>query len=135
MIMSWTVLITGSQSITDPSTVAFCLDQVFAKHMPKLLVHGGAKGVDTLAGQWALWHQIPVKVVPPDFKTWPMAQYKWKAYHERDYAMVDMVDDVVAIWDGKSPGTALTKNYAEAQQKLLQVFVPHEGIMTAEYII
>ena len=33
-----------------------------------LIIHGGARGVDTFAGEWAAGHGIPVSVYPADWK-------------------------------------------------------------------
>lgn len=115
------LLVTGSRSIKTKAVVEAFLDK-FIQHTPvRLLIHGGAPGVDTLAGQWAKSRGIPVKVVRPDFKTYPVNRFKWKAYTVRDYAMVDMADKVVAIWDGHSGGTRKTFEYAELKQKLLTI--------------
>jgi hypothetical protein len=114
------LLVTGSRSITDRAKVFAALDAYVRKHEQQLtlLIHGGAIGVDTLAGEWAQERGVPVKVVRPDFQTWPVDQFRWKAYAVRDRAMVDEADAVVAIWDGKSSGTRLTYEYAAEKGKL-----------------
>ena len=114
------LLVTGSRSIRDAAFVRAKLDTL---PRPGLLIHGGAIGVDTLAGQWAKDHAIPVKVYRPDFKTWPVAAYRWKAFLVRDMAMVDVADDVVAIWDGTSSGTKKTMDYAVSKDKFLGLFM------------
>lgn len=117
------LLVTGSRSITDKQRVWTLLDQV--RPRPDLLIHGGAKGVDTLAGAWAKEHQVPVKVVRPNFKAWPVNKYRWRAYTVRDYDMVDMATHVVAIWDGKSSGTRITMEYAQRPEKKDKVVTIH----------
>lgn len=117
-----TLLVTGSRSITDQAWVWAQLDAVVARHgQPQRLIHGGARGVDTLAGAWAKARDMDVKVVRPDFTKWPIATFKWKAYLVRDYAMVDEADWCVALWDGLSGGTRTTKDYAQQQGKLLAI--------------
>lgn len=118
MATSTLLLVTGSRSIKDREQVWTCLDQILDTIKPTQLIHGGAVGVDMLAGEWAQDQNLPVIVKQPDFKRWPIAQYRWKAYGERDKAMVDMADAVVAIWDGKSSGTKLTMDEARRQDKL-----------------
>ncbi len=119
---SW--LVTGSRSITSREWVYTQLNTCMAKYgRPTQLVHGGARGVDQLAGSWAVTHRIPVKVVRPDFRTWPISTYRWKAYTQRDYDMVDMADEVVALWDGHSSGTRLTLVYAESKGKLRETII------------
>jgi predicted Rossmann fold nucleotide-binding protein DprA/Smf involved in DNA uptake len=39
----------------------------FCKSMPSLIISGGAKGVDTLAEEWAKTENIPVEVIKPDY--------------------------------------------------------------------
>jgi hypothetical protein len=115
------VLVTGSRSIKDAAVVARILDAL--PFRVSKLVHGGAPGVDVFAGAWATQQSPPiaVKVVRPDFAAYPVRTFKWKAYIERDYAMVREADIVVAIWDGKSGGTRKTFEYAETQGKLFHV--------------
>ncbi len=117
------LLVTGSRSIKDKAWVFACLDALPVK--PELLIHGGAVGVDQLAGAWATEHDIPVQVVRPDFTRWPVAKYRWKAYKERDYDMVRRATRVVALWDGESSGTRLTFEFAEREGKLERVFYYH----------
>ena len=87
--------------------------------------HTGDDGVQNAPDerQWAKDHAIPVKVYRPDFKTWPVAAYRWKAFLVRDMAMVDVADDVVAIWDGTSSGTKKTMDYAVSKDKFLGLFM------------
>jgi hypothetical protein len=113
------LLVTGSRSIKDPRIVNRVLDAL--PFEVTQLIHGGAVGVDTLAGAWATAKGIPVTVVRPDFKTWPVARYRWKAYGMRDRQMVDLADTTVAIWDGSSSGTRLTFEYANEKNKLYLV--------------
>ena len=113
------LLITGSRSITDKKLVFDALDKLEGK--PSVLIHGGATGVDTLAGEWAKSKGIEVNVVRPDWKKFPITQYRFKAYAMRDRLMVDTSDVVVAIWDGVSSGTQLTFTYADTKGKLSHV--------------
>lgn len=117
------LLVTGSRSINSQAIVFERLDAFATTRTIRSLTHGGAAGVDTLAGEWAAIRGVPVTVVRPDFKTWPVGVYRWKAYLVRDYAMVDAVDEVIAIWDGKSNGTRKTFEYAEKTGKLVTISV------------
>jgi hypothetical protein len=107
------LLVTGSRGIRDAAVVNRVLDRVASDLRPTLVIHGGADGVDTLAGAWAAHHDIPTIVVPPDVK-----QFGRSAYAIRDKAMVTQADHVVAIWDGTSPGTCITFTEARKQGKL-----------------
>jgi hypothetical protein len=121
-----TLLVTGSRSITDRAWCFRQLDKYFNSCAPATqpagLIHGGALGADTLAGEWALGKEMQITIVRPDFKRWPVSRHRWRAYGERDRAMVTAADDVIALWDGKSSGTRLTKDFAAEQGKLRAIY-------------
>ena len=48
------VLVCGGRDFRDPRFVFDTLDRLHAEHEFGLLVHGGARGVDMFAGQWAM---------------------------------------------------------------------------------
>ncbi len=81
------------------------------------LVTGGAKGVDTLAEQYARIHGIPVTVIPPDY-----ARYGKGAPLVRDRQIVSFCDELYAFWDGVSTGTAYTVRYARGLKKPVRLF-------------
>lgn len=56
-------------------------------------------GVDALGKSWA-GDDIPVTMFPADRK-----RYKNSAGHRRNTEMAIYADALLAIWDGKSPGT------------------------------
>lgn len=62
-------LITGGRKFTDRAYVWRVLDF----HMPNLIVHGGATGVDTFADQWAYWHGVPRT-------TFAISNNQWRQY-------------------------------------------------------
>lgn len=78
------------------------------------VVCGGAKGADTWGKEWALAVGIPVKMFEADW-----GKYGKAAGHVRNQEMANYADALIALWDGKSPGT---KNMIElAKKKGLQV--------------
>ena len=81
------------------------------------IVSGGAKGIDTVAEEYAVSRNIPTTIIRPDY-----ARYgKFAAPIKRNIRMVDMADSVLAIWDGKSSGTKRTIEYAEKTGKSVTV--------------
>lgn len=82
------------------------------------IVSGGAKGIDTLAEQYALRHNIPVKIFKPNTKLLG----KW-AYLARNDQIVKEADVIVAIWDGESRGTYYTINQAKKHNKPVHVHI------------
>lgn len=114
------LLVTGSRSITDTARVCRFLDTVRAELAPAELhlLHGGAQGVDFIAGQWARTHGLRCTMRRPNFRLYPRDRHRNKAYGVRDVEMVAEADRVVAVWDGKSPGTRLTMDEAIRRGKL-----------------
>jgi SLOG family YspA-like protein len=78
--------------------------------------HGG--GVDLAAEQWAALHGIPVELFLPDWQ-----RYGRAAGPRRNRHMAEAADGLIALWDGKSPGTGNMSR--EAQKRNLPVFVWH----------
>ena len=87
------------------------------------IISVGARGVDTLAAEYARSHGIPLRVYPPDYN-----QYGRKASLVRDRLIADECDILFAFWDGKSSGTAYTVRYARQQGKPVRLFrLKHSG--------
>lgn len=64
------------------------------------VVSGTARGVDTLGEIWAEKNGIPVKNFPADWKL-----HGARAGFVRNAAMARYADALIAVWDGRSPGT------------------------------
>lgn len=118
----YSLCISGSREIRDRRLVFNLIDLILSQQpsMPTKIYHGGAQGVDTLAGQWARVRGIPVVVMRPDFERWGRGSIS-RAYLKRDEELVDAADRVLAIWNGKSRGTLYTFRYAQKRGKLLAV--------------
>lgn len=120
------ILITGSRSWPDPLLLAQTLmdtwhDALQDGHDSLTVVHGGADGADTLAGDWATGHDIATEVHTAD---WPgpcadtcppghrkqhriRGDYCPLAGHRRNQAMVDRGADLcLAFHHNSSSGTA-----------------------------
>jgi len=65
------------------------------------LIHGAARGADSAAGEWAIQKGIPMSVHPAEWETHGRA-----AGPIRNQQMADIADALIAIWDGRSRGTA-----------------------------
>ncbi len=106
------LMIAGSRSIEN-------ID--ISPYIPKETTHiisGGAKGVDTLAEQYADRHKIPKTIIRPNY-----ALYKKGAPLKRNIEMVDMCDSLLVFWDGKSRGTKHTIDYAKKTNKPVRVII------------
>lgn len=77
------------------------------------IISGGAKGVDTLAKQFAILNGYSITEILPDYN-----KYYFKiAPIIRNYEIVDKSDIVYAFWDGKSKGTLSVIEYAKKTNK------------------
>jgi len=61
------VLVCGGRDFTDARLLNRTLDQLHFKTPITLLIHGMARGADTLADEWAWARKIPVKKFPADW--------------------------------------------------------------------
>lgn len=64
------------------------------------IVSGGAKGVDTIAKNYALSHNLKYTEFLPDYKAYGRA-----APLRRNDEIIEYADEVLAFWNGKSRGT------------------------------
>lgn len=64
------------------------------------IVSGGAKGVDSLAKQYALSNNIPYEEYAADWN-----KYGKSAGPIRNLQMAEICDDAIIFWDRKSRGT------------------------------
>lgn len=107
-----TVIIAGSRTIADYSTVAqavmdsgFTIDTV---------ISGRARGVDRLGEVWANRHRITV--MPADWTT-----HGRRAGFVRNAEMAKRADALIAVWDGKSAGTRNMIRTMQAMEKPVYV--------------
>ena len=103
------VAVIGSRTIT-------CFD--LSPYIPEncgLIISGGAKGIDTLAEQYAKEHNIETLVIRPDYE-----KYGRAAPIRRNDIIVDHADMVLAIWDGVSRGTKYVIDYATNHNKVVK---------------
>ena len=76
------------------------------------IVSGGAKGIDTCAGEYAHAHDLPLTEFLPDY-----TRYKRGAPLKRNEQIIAYADRVLVFWDGKSKGTQYTLKYAKKKNK------------------
>lgn len=82
-----------------------------SKHItltPSQIISGGAKGVDTLAADYAAINNIDLLVIKPDYKA-----HRQGAPIRRNEKIVQLCDQVLAFWDGSSSGTKYVIDYAQ----------------------
>lgn len=107
------VAIVGSRGITSIDLSQFVPSDC------TLIVSGGARGVDTIAEQYAHEHHIQTLIIKPDYE-----RYGRSAPIRRNDIIVDNADLILAFWDGESRGTKYTIDYAKKTGKPIKVFIP-----------
>lgn len=110
-------MITGSRKITSYEAIKSELNQIEGI---TILLHGGAKGADTLAERWAKENQIPTKIIRPDYAKFG-GRY---APLERNKKLVSEAEKVIAFYNKtKTGGTAHAANEARKQSKLMKEII------------
>jgi hypothetical protein len=93
-------IIAGSRDIISPAAVETAVRSSGLAPYIIEVVSGGARGVDKLGEAWAALRGIPVCVMLADW-----ARYPRTAGRLRNTEMARYADALVAVWDGRSPGT------------------------------
>jgi len=109
------VLIRVSRSVSDPAVVAQAVAD--SGMTPTHIVSGSARGVDTLARFFAQTRGIEFTEYIADWE-----RYGKRAGFMRNCVMVGAADAVIAVWDGESPGTKHSIDYAITRGKKVFVF-------------
>ena len=104
------IAVIGSREITNIN---------LSKHLPPEcdeIVSGGARGVDSLAAQYAKDNGLTLTVFRPDYDAYGRA-----APIIRNREIVNYADGVIAFWDGESRGTSFVIDYCKKQGKPCKV--------------
>lgn len=106
------VAIIGSRSLTNVEISKYIPENVTE------IISGGAKGIDTLAEEWADKNGIPKTIIKPEYE-----KYKRGAPLKRNEKIVESADIIIALWDGKSRGTKFTIDYAKKLNKEVKIYI------------
>ena len=93
------VAVIGSRSFA-----SYPLEEVIPPDATEI-ISGGARGVDTLAREYARAHGIPCTEILPDY-----TRYGKGAPLRRNLDIIARAELVIALWDGQSTGTAYVVN-------------------------
>jgi len=109
--------VVGSRTFSDYEELKIILDEIKNFFHFDTIVHGGAKGADSLAKRYAKERHLTEIVHYPEWEKYGKAagfirnEFIWKDAHLG-----------VAFWDGQSKGTAHSFKIAKSQKKKLLVF-------------
>ena len=117
------IIIAGSRDITDYSIIESGMKKIKEKYLKDVLPHGltilsgCARGVDTLAIQWAETHNADVHKYPANW-----SHFGKSAGYRRNDQMAKHGDLLVAFWDKKSKGTKHMIECAQDKKIPVEVF-------------
>lgn len=104
------LMIAGSRGIDNIDISPYISDNV------EVIISGGAKGVDAVAEKYADEHRLSKIILRPDYET-----FHRNAPLVRNREMVNMSDEILVFWDGKSRGTKYTIGYAKKVGKPVRI--------------
>jgi hypothetical protein len=93
---------------------------------PSVVVSGGARGGDEAGQRWAARHGVPVVIHKANWNL-PGGGIDRGAGHKRNVKMAERSDALIAIWDGKSPGTNHMIQAALARGLRVYVYKPRSA--------
>lgn len=109
--------VVGSRTITNYNVVSKFIGPLVKEHWIGTIISGGAKGVDTIAREYAKINNLEYIEYPANWNL-----YGKKAGYKRNQLIVDNSDYVVAFWDGQSKGTMHTVDLAKKAGKLVKFY-------------
>ena len=109
-------IIAGSRNINNYTTVRCAIEN--SGFTPTVVISGGARGVDKFGEMYAKSRGIKLEIYPANWN-----KFGKSAGYKRNYQMAQLSDALIAIWNGKSKGTAHMINLAKS--KNLKVHVYH----------
>ena len=105
------ILVCGGRDYNDYEKVCWALSPYLNTEEPEIttIIHGAARGADSLADRWATEHKVPVERYPADW-----AKYGKRAGYIRNVQMLNegKPDTVIAFPGGK--GTEMMIKLARA---------------------
>lgn len=122
------LFVCGSRSITDKNWIFSKIEECIKENnfADITILEGEAAGVDLIAKEWAVAHNIPVKEYPPDVK-----HYLHNACHQRNEAMAKDCDFMLDLWTGESGGSLHDIIMAEKYQKPYKVCIYNDKLYEA----
>lgn len=114
------IVVTGGRDFDNGAAVAMALSAVHRKHNIDLLIHGAARGADTLAANWARRAGIQVATFPADWRTHGKA-----AGFIRNQSMIDIgKPDACVAFDGGRGTADMVARCAKAGLPVWRVSLP-----------
>ena len=115
--------IVGTRDITNIDIEKYLIEtEEYLSEKITLVISGGARGIDTLAEEYADKRGIPKQIFLPDYR-----KHGRGAPIIRNISIIKAADVIIAFWDGESKGTKFVINYAKNMDKKVFVYGFHRG--------
>ncbi len=111
--------VVGSRSFTDRARLYKILDNNIDRI--KMIISGGAKGVDSMATDWATERGIPFLVFPAKWRD-KNGVFDRGAGMRRNWQIIRECNYCTALWDQKSVGTSHSIEIANTLKKPLRIY-------------
>lgn len=108
------VLVCGGRDFNDPEWLSLVLNELHRTFEITMIIHGGARGADTLGGYWAEQNKVPYLTVPADW-----ALHGRAAGYVRNAKMLEYEPDRVVAFPGGS-GTKMMCDLARKEGVYVQ---------------
>ena len=123
------LFVCGSRTITDKewiySKIENCITHLLCTDYSNIrILEGSAKGVDSIAKQWTIEHNIPVIEYLPDYE-----KYHNKACHKRNETMAADCDFMLDLWTGESTDSLHDILMAEKYHKKYKIWIYNEDFV------
>jgi hypothetical protein len=113
---TYRTIIAGSRTVEDIGLVEQAIEESGFRITE--VVSGCASGADLFGEQWAKGKMIPIKRFPADWRT-----HGKRAGVLRNEDMARYADQLIAVWDGVSPGTRDMIERARYHSLVVHVFI------------
>lgn len=111
------LLVCGGRDYSDVDFLEQSLDLVKRDHNIDVVIHGAARGADTLAGNWATKNNIPLEVYPAQWNL-----YGKSAGYKRNKQMLDEgKPDLVIAFPGGAGTRMMMRIAKEAGVEVLEI--------------
>jgi hypothetical protein len=108
--------IIGSREFNDYNLMIKKINELYDIQNITTIISGGAIGADKLAEKFAKDNNIKIELYLPDWN-----RYGKSAGYIRNKLIIENCDEVIAFWNGKSPGTKLSIDIAEKLKKIIHI--------------
>lgn len=121
------LLVCGSRGITDKDWIKSNIETYWywnlACYKFPVMIEGEAKGVDSIAKEYAQENEWEIESYPADWE-----KYGKSAGYIRNEIMVKAADEVLILWDGSSKGTKNDIDLCERYNKPYKVLIYNDSI-------